>query len=105
MRRATPVIAIVLLSVLGACGGSDGSTSDDGGSSGGTTSDTKSSHDTGTKPAATDFDPCTDITTAEVAEILGYDVVQTELPAGGCSWGNEEDPRRASFSVTDGMPR
>lgn len=100
MRRITAAAAIVLLTTLGACGGSDDTapSSSDGASSS-ETSDETAGQEEDAGPA---FDPCTGITPAEVEQVLGYAVIKEEVPGGGCSWGNEEDPRLASFSVTAG---
>lgn len=93
MRKSLASGAVLLVLALSACssgsGGSDDAPSGD-------------KSDAGKDSAAT-FDPCKAITTAEAEAVLGYPVVVSETPGGGCSWGNEEDPRLASLSVGAGM--
>ncbi|MDX6278489.1 MAG: hypothetical protein QOJ72_2617 [Nocardioidaceae bacterium] len=98
MRRHIAVSAVLMVCALGACGDKDSS-----GSSEPTGAKTTGSSDSGGKDTAA-FDPCTKISEAEIKTILGYDVVKKETPGGGCSWGNEADPRLASLSVTEGTP-
>ena len=89
MRKALAASAVLLMCVLSAC--SSGS----GGSDEAPAGDKPDS----SKDSASSFDPCKDITAAEAEAALGYPVVVTEV-AYGCSWGNEENPRLASLSVT-----
>ncbi len=90
MRKYLITGVVLLVCALGACssgsGGSDDSPSGDKPDSG--------------KDSAASFDPCKDITVAEAEAALGYPVVMSETPGGGCSWGSEEDPRLASLSVS-----
>ncbi len=89
MRKTLAASAVLLMCVLGACssgsGGSDEAPAGD-------------KPDTSGESAAV-FDSCKAITTAEAEAVLGYPVVAKET-GYGCSWGNEEDPRLASLSVT-----
>jgi uncharacterized protein DUF3558 len=98
MRRGIAVSAVLMVCVLGACGDKDPSSS-----SAPAGTKTTGSSDSGNKDAAA-FDPCTKISDEEIKTILGYDVVKEETPGGGCSWGNEANPRLASLSVTEGTP-
>lgn len=90
MRKALAASAVMLMCVLSACGGSDGGGSD---APAGDKPDSS-------KDSASSFDPCKDITVEEAEAALGYPVVVSETPGGGCSWGSEEDPRLASLSVS-----
>lgn len=90
MRKTLAASAVLLMCALSAC--SSGS----GGSDEAPTGDKPDS--SGESAAA--FDPCKEITPGEVEAVLGYPVVVSETPGGGCSWGNEEDPRLASLSVS-----
>lgn len=92
MRKTLASGVVLLMCALGACSS--------GGSDPGSGSEPAS--DGGDKSAA--FDPCKVITPAEAEAVLGYPVVVEETPGGGCSWGNEEDPRLASLSVGEGTP-
>src|SRR4051812_41046669 len=98
MRRGLAVSAVLMVCVLGACGDKNSS-----GSSSPTDSRSTGSSDSGDKDTAA-FDPCTKISDEEIKTILGYEVVKKETPGGGCSWGNEANPRLASLSVTQGTP-
>lgn len=89
MRKALAASAVLLMCVLSACSGSGGSDEAPNGDK----------PDTNGESAAA-FDPCKAVTPAEVEAVLGYPVVVSETPGGGCSWGNEEDPRLASLSVS-----
>ena len=93
MRRTLAATSVLLICVLGACSGSGGS--DD------TASGDKADS---SKDSAASFDACKAITPAEAEAVLGYPVVVTETPGGGCSWGSEENPRLASLSVGAGTP-
>ncbi|MEO6606357.1 MAG: DUF3558 family protein [Aeromicrobium sp.] len=89
MRKSLATGAVLLMCALGACssgsGGSDDAPSGDKPDS--------------SKDSAAVFDPCKEISLDEAKAVLGYDVVMTEGPGSGCTWGNEENPRLASFSV------
>ncbi|MEJ7635393.1 DUF3558 family protein [Aeromicrobium sp.] len=98
MRRSIVTLIVGLVCTLGACGGG-GDESDSGSTSDSSSSSSKDDADSGES-----FDPCSVITAAEAEKVLGYPVIQEEDPAGGCSWRNEDDPRKATFSVTKGMP-
>ncbi len=89
MRRfATAVaVAVVLLTTLGACGGSDSSS---GGSDSGVTAP-------GSDEAVEVLDPCTLLKVEQVGPVLGGAATIKEAPGGGCSFGLE-DPRDASVS-------
>ena len=89
MRRFPVAVAIVVLMALGACGDKDDESSSDSSSSSGASTDESKA-----------FEPCTAVTDDEVAQIMGHAVTKKEDPGGGCTWGNEDDPRLASLSLS-----
>ncbi len=90
MRRlASAATAIVLLTVLGACGGSDSDGSDGAAP--------------GPDKVLPVLDPCTLLSVQQVGPVLGGAATITDAPGGGCSFG-QEDPRDASvgfFAVSE----
>ncbi|GAA3519048.1 hypothetical protein GCM10022234_13220 [Aeromicrobium panaciterrae] len=93
MRRTLAATSVLLMCALGAC--SSGS--------GGSDEPAADKPDTSSESSAA-FDPCTVITPAEAEAVLGHPVTVEETPGGGCTWGNEDDPRLASLSVGEGTP-
>ena len=94
MRRSLAVLAVLAMSLLGACGGSD----DPAPSSGATTAAADdSSDDSGGSTEA--LDACTVLSVDEVGTILGGTVTAEEVPGGGCSF-DQEDPRAPSTSIS-----
>lgn len=86
MRRPVLALAIALLTVLGACGGSDDPAPSGGGA-------TTSSSGTGSTKAA--VDPCTGLTVQQVGPVLGGNATVKDVPGGGCGF-DQDDPRAPS---------
>jgi len=111
VRRSTTAVAVLLLSVLGACGGSDSPASDGDENAGSATSAAPAEDDADDADDADDsdgsssaaVDPCTLLTPEQVGPILGGAVTLKEAPGGGCGF-DQEDPRAASvgFFAVDG---
>lgn len=91
MRRCVLAVAVVLLLVLGACGGgSDPAPTGEKADSGKTTgSDDKK---------AEAFDPCTEISADEVGKIIGATVTSEVGPFDACQY-DQEDVRATSVAI------
>lgn len=94
MRKSLAAGAVLMMCALSACSSGDG----------GSDAASPAGEPGSSNESAASFDPCKAITPAEAEEVLGYPVVVSETPGGGCSWGSEDDPRLASLAVGEGTP-
>ncbi|NRQ49303.1 hypothetical protein [Aeromicrobium stalagmiti] len=91
MRRRAAVVSIVLMSLLGACGGSDDpAPSDDAAGS-------ASSTDSGDGEVEV-LDVCKEISADEVGQVLGATVTSELGPFDACEY-DQEDPRATSVAI------
>lgn len=100
MRRITAAAAIILLTTLGACGGSDGDAPSDSSTTSSPAGDTGGdgdSSDSGDEDVAV-LDTCGAISVEEVGSILGGTFTSELGPFDACEF-DQEDPRATSFSL------
>ncbi|MCW2752098.1 MAG: hypothetical protein JWR83_3208 [Aeromicrobium sp.] len=90
MRRGIAVSAVLMVCVLGACGGKDNSAASSDGSTPSATS---------SKPDATKaMDVCKTISTDDIGAIMGATVTAEEVPGGGCTY-NQTDLHAPSIGI------
>lgn len=103
LTRLTSVVTGVLaLVVLTGCGGSD----DKDASAGSPVSTSSEPQDNGDETDSASgglIDICSKVTAAEISELLGGPVTSEEVPGGGCSFSNEENPRAASVQLNSSL--
>lgn len=91
MRRSASAVAIVLLSFLGACGGSDDPAPAKATNAAGDASDAADE-------VGTAFDPCTKISADDVGKIIGATLTSEVGPFDACEY-DQDDPRATSVAI------
>lgn len=103
MRLSRPLVTVAALAMLATAAGCGGDEEPSSGSTapGATTSAADDGETDSPSGGLTDI--CTVLTEAEVSDLLGGPVTVEEVPGGGCSFSNEDDPRATSVQVTSSV--